>query len=84
MREPVRELAVVCQQQRAGRVDVKPADRNDACSVVDEVDHRATAARIARGRDHAGGLVQQDVGELLLGERLAVELDDILRGDERV
>ena len=33
MREPVRELAVVREQERAGRVGVEPADRTtrDAC-----------------------------------------------------
>ena len=41
MREPVRELAVVREQQRAGRVGVEAADGDDARGVVDELDDRA-------------------------------------------
>ena len=41
VREPVRELAVVREQERAGRVGVEAADRNDARGVVDEVDDGA-------------------------------------------
>ena len=73
MREPVRELAVVREQDRAGRVGVEAADGNDARRVVDEADDRRAALRVARGRDDAGRLVQQHVGELLLLQRLAVE-----------
>ena len=40
--------------------------------------------RVAGGRDDAGRLVQQDVGELLRRERAAVELDPVARRDERV
>ena len=43
MREPVRELAVVRQQQRAGRVRVEPPDRHDALGQVHERDDRAAA-----------------------------------------
>ena len=84
MRQPVSELAVVRQQQHAGRVGVEPADGDDARRVVDEVDDGRPALRIARGRDDAGRLVQEDVGEALLRERPAVELDPVVRGDERV
>ena len=45
MREPVREVAVVREQDRAGRVGVEAADGNDARRVVDEPDDgRATLA----------------------------------------
>jgi len=43
--------------------------------VVDEVDDRLAPLRVARGRDDAGRLVEQHVGERLLGERLPVEAD---------
>ena len=65
MREPVRERAVVREQERAGRVDVEPPDRNDPRLVLDELDDGRPAVRVARGRDHARGLVQEHVGELL-------------------
>ncbi len=42
MREPVRELAVVAEQQRTGRVGVEPADRDEANLVLgDELDDGA-------------------------------------------
>ena len=52
--------------------------------VTDEVDDRRSALRVARGRDDAERLVEQDVGQLLLADRLAVDLDDVPRGDEGV
>ena len=79
MREPVRELAVVREQERAGRVGVEAADGDDARRVVDEVDDGRRALRVARGRDDAGGLVEQHVGERLRRDRLAVELDAVAR-----
>ena len=84
MREPVRQLAVVREQERAGRVDVEPADRDDARLVADEVDDRRRALRIPRRRHDSERLVQQDVCQLLLADPLAVDLDDVRRRDERV
>ena len=84
VREPVGELAVVGEQEHTGRVGVEPADRDDARRMVDEVDDRRPAARVARRRDDPGRLVQEHVGELLLRERLPVELDPVTRRDERV
>ena len=54
MREPVRERAVVREQERAGRVDVEPPDRDDARLVVDEADDGGPPLRVAGGRDDAG------------------------------
>ena len=82
--EPVRELAVVREQQHAGRVDVEPADRDDAGGVVDEIDDGRPPPRIARRRDDTGRLVQQHVREPLLGENGAVELHPVAGLDERV
>ena len=40
--------------------------------------------RVTRGRDRPGRLVQEPVGELLLRDRPAVDLDRVARADERV
>ena len=73
VREAMREVTVVRQEQRARRVGIEPPDRDDARGMVDQVDDGRPSLRVARGRHRAGGLVQQDVGERLLRERLAVE-----------
>ena len=80
MREPVRERAVVRQEERAGRVGVEPADRDDALRhVVHELDDRRPSLRVAGRRHGAGRLVQEDVGELLRRDGLAVDLDPVAR-----
>jgi len=84
MREPVRELAVVRQQKRAGGVDVEPADGDDPTRMVDELDDGASPLRVARRRDRPGRLVQQHVGQRLELDRLAVELDQVPALDECV
>ena len=80
----MREVPVVRQQQHPARVDVEAADRHDARVVTDEIDDRRPALRVARRRDDAERLVEQDVGELLLPDPVAVDLDDVPRRDERV
>jgi hypothetical protein len=50
----------------------------------DEIDDRATALRIACGRDDTGRLVEQYVGERLRADPRAVDLDEIAAFDERV
>ena len=82
MHEPVRERPVVREQERARRVPVEPADRDDPVLVRDELHDRRTALRIVRGRDDARGLVQQDVGQRLEPHSLAVHLDDVAALDE--
>ena len=77
--EPVRERAVVRQEQRTGRVDVEPADGHDARSVLDEIDDGGAPLRVAGGRDDARRLVQEHVRELLLCDRLPVDLDRVAR-----
>src|SRR5579884_236059 len=84
VREPVRELAVVREQERTGRVGVEPADGDDARGQVDETDDGRPTAGVARRRDDAGRLVEQHVGERLQLEWLAVELDAVARADEGV
>jgi hypothetical protein len=63
---------------------VVAADGDDAGGVVDELDDRRPAAGIAGGGDDAGGLVEEHVGELLPGDRLAVEAYVVALGDEGV
>ena len=75
----MRQFSVVRQQQRTGRVGVEPADGDDAGRMLDEVDDRAPALRVARGGDDARGLVQEDVGETLFRERAAVEANLVRR-----
>ena len=73
----MRERPVVREQKRAGRVGVEPADRDDAGLLRHELDDGRAALRVARGRDDAGRLVQQHVGEPLRLELPAVELDAV-------
>jgi len=84
MRQPVRERTVVREQEHPAGVDVEPPDRHDARGVVDEVDDRRPALRVARGRDDARRLVQEHVAERLLRDPLTVDLDDVGARDERV
>jgi hypothetical protein len=84
MCEAVGELAVVRQQERAGRVGVEPADGHDPLREIDKRDDGRPPLRVARGRDRARRLVQQHVGETLRYELLAVEADDVGGGDEGV
>jgi hypothetical protein len=44
VREPVRELAVVREQERAGRIRVEPPDWDDARLVLDEPNDRGSLA----------------------------------------
>ena len=80
----MRERPVVRQQQDAGRVGIEPADRHDAGRVIDELDDRRPALRVAGGRHDSGRLVQQHVREPLQLDALSVDLDAVARGDERV
>ena len=84
MRERVRERAVVREEKRAGRVDVEAPDRDDARVVRHDVDDGAAALRVARGRDVADGLVEEQVRELLRRNLVAVDLDAVGLFDERV
>jgi uncharacterized protein with GYD domain len=80
----VGELAVVREQQRAGRVGVEAADRDDAGRVVDEINDGAAALRIACGRHDSRRFVEQHVRERLQLDEVAVDLDAVARLDERV
>ena len=82
VREPVRERAVVREEERARRVRVQAADRDDAPLVPDEPDHGRSPLRVAGRRDDPGRLVQEHVGERLGLDPLPVELDHVAALDE--
>ena len=75
MSEAVGEVAVVREEEHAGRVAVEPPDRNDADRAADEVDDRRSALGVACGRDRAARLVEEDVAERLLADETAVDTD---------
>jgi hypothetical protein len=82
--EPVRERAVVREQERAGRVGVEPSHRHDTRALRHELDNRGTALWIACGRHDACRLVQEQIGEPLQRHRRTVDLDAVVRLDKRV
>ena len=82
--EPVREWAVVRQEQHPRRVAVEASHRHDADLAADEIDDRRPALRVARCRDRPARLVEQDVAQRLLADLPAVDPDDVTRLDERV
>jgi uncharacterized protein with GYD domain len=84
MREPVRELAVVGEQERSGRVGVQPPDGDDPRGMLDELDDGGPALWVAGGGDHARGLVEEHVGERLELDSPPVELDPVPGGDEGI
>jgi hypothetical protein len=53
--------AVVREEQEALRISVKTADGIQALARTDERHDRGATALVARRRDRAGGLVEQDV-----------------------
>jgi len=79
VREAVREIAVVREEKRTGRIDVEPSDRDDPRLRGDEVDDRPPSVRVARRGDDALRLVQQQVRERLRFDACAVDLDDVAR-----
>jgi len=85
VRETVRELAVVGEEEGARRVGVEAADGYDARPVVrDELDDGRSSVGVACGAEDAGRLVKEDIGQRLSRERLPVELDPVALSDEGV
>ena len=74
----MREIAVVREQERTCRIDVESPDRHDARLGRHELDDGPPPVRIARCRDDAGRLVQEDVRERLAHDAVAVDLDDVV------
>ncbi len=84
MRQPVGQIAVVGEKKRPGRVGVEPSHRYHPRLTRHQLDDSGPTLRISRGRHHTRGLVQQQIGELLLHDRLSVHFDAIASGDEGV
>ena len=78
MREPLREIAVVREQQQAFGVLIEAPDGKHARLGGHELGHDRAAVRVGRGRHDAGGLVEQVVDEPgLRPDAHAVDLDAI-------
>lgn len=75
MCHPESNVAVVRQEQQAGRVAIEAADRNDPLGDIDQVEDGATTPLVARRRDVAIGLVEQDVAPPLVLQRLPIDPD---------
>jgi len=79
VREPVRELAVVGEQEQPGRVRVQAADRVEPLAAAHERDDRRAPLRVLRGADVAGRLVERiDHVAALEGDPGAVDRDRVL------
>lgn len=77
MRETVRQRPIVREYEQSGRVEVEPADGNDAGVAADELDDRPPPTRIGDGRDDVPWLVEKDVPERLRENDLSVDLDPV-------
>ena len=77
MEKPLRQRAVIRQEEQSLRVLVEPSDRiNMRLLHRQKVDHRAPASLIGNGRDIALRLIQQEVyAAFLFRQRLAVHCD---------
>ena len=84
MGKPVREVAVVRQQERSGGIDVESADRDDARLERHEVHDSPSPLRVARGRHDTRRLVQEHVSEPLPLDARSVDLDDVVPPDDGV
>ena len=84
MGEPVRKRSVVRQEEDARRVAVEPPHGDDPHLAADEVDHGRPALRVARRRDRAARLVQQNVPKPLGADRAAVDADVVGAADEGI
>jgi hypothetical protein len=76
VRDQVGEVAVICHEQKALGVIVKPSHGIDAhLDAFQKVLHRGPPFGVGHGRDKTRGLVQHDIGRRLLGvNELAVHL----------
>jgi hypothetical protein len=75
MHHPVRDLAVVCQQQQPLRLPVEASDWHDSLINGHKVHNGVPAALVGHRRDIPAWLVQQDVAQSRAGNQLAVHLD---------
>ena len=76
--EPVRQVAVVGEQQQPLTVGVEPADVEEPFRTVGhKVADRAPPPRIAHRAQHAAGLVEREVDQVVPDhDPVAVDVDD--------
>src|SRR4051812_28880995 len=81
--ERAREPAIIGEQQQALGVEVEPADADQPRQTFGQiVEHGRTALGVVMGRHQAARLViEEQPRALALRQRLAVDGDDIIRGD---
>jgi hypothetical protein len=79
--QAIGEVAVVGQQDQPGAVLVQSADREDALSDSGkQIDHPGTPRRIGVGRDVASRLVDGEVNQSFLANRLTIDGDLVAIG----
>lgn len=61
VRDAVDEIAIVRQQQEAGRIAIQSPDRNDAFRHLNQIEHRLAPVLVRRSRDVAHRLVEDNV-----------------------
>ena len=80
MHHPVRQLAVVRQQQQPFGIAVKPADGIEALGRVDEIHHGSALTLVARRRDVAAWFIEHDVAAALRPNHLAIDANGVRIG----
>lgn len=84
MRDAVEQVAVIGEQQQAGRLPVQSTDWDHTLRDIDQIENRAAATLVAGGRDIAGRLVQHQIAPPLIFEQIAIHSDLLtLRVDSR-
>src|SRR6266702_5326920 len=62
MREPLRQVPIVCENEKAFALRIEPADVEETRKRRGKkVKNRVACVRIASGRDETGGLINHDV-----------------------
>jgi hypothetical protein len=75
--DPVRQLAIVGEEQEPFRIAVEPADGIEALGRVDEIHHRPPLALVAGGGDVAARLVEHDIATALRANDFAINSDGV-------
>jgi hypothetical protein len=78
VQQPVGELSVVGEQQRAGGVEIEPPHRVELrIDRLDVLEHRGAPLGVAAGADRQARLVEHEVDEVLGHELAAIDLDPV-------
>lgn len=79
--QPEREVAVVGEEQRAGRAEVQPAHRNDArARALQILGDGGAPRRIGHGADDVPRFVEYEIDECLADHGATVDLDAVPLG----